>query len=420
MMETQVLALRMLAPAFLGNSEQAGQWRTPPFKALLRQWWRVAYAADRQFRVDVAAMRQQEGRLFGNAWLENAADERKSDGWKGNGRKSNGHCKSQVRIRLDRWDMGKETRERWGQKDQNDKLTHPEVPKPIGPLLYLGFGPLGVAQEARGRGGYVTVLKHNAALQSGESAVLSLAFPKTEALLLKQALALMDRYGTVGGRSRNGWGSFLLNSETGTSETVTSETVNSRTLNSNTGSELARPPFSAIRDWREALELDWPHALGHDERGPLVWQTSPHADWQAVMRDLAKLKIALRTQFVFTTGPKAPYPEARHWLSHPVTNHNVGSWRQARLPNSLRFKVRPAPHDPSLLVGTVFHMPCQPPAGFDPKRDLLEQTWRSVHGLLDELTQSASARGYSTIDDRPRLAKLKPLLDSLSLQRIPE
>lgn len=27
-------------PAFLGNAEQQAQWRTPPFKALIRQWWR--------------------------------------------------------------------------------------------------------------------------------------------------------------------------------------------------------------------------------------------------------------------------------------------------------------------------------------------------------------------------------------------
>lgn len=33
-------------PAFLGNAEQQAQWRTPPFKALLRQWWRVVKAPD--------------------------------------------------------------------------------------------------------------------------------------------------------------------------------------------------------------------------------------------------------------------------------------------------------------------------------------------------------------------------------------
>ena len=48
-------------PAFLGNAEQAGQWRTPPIKALLRQWWRVVYAAEHPNGVSVDAMRRAEG-----------------------------------------------------------------------------------------------------------------------------------------------------------------------------------------------------------------------------------------------------------------------------------------------------------------------------------------------------------------------
>ena len=58
-------------PAFLGDANQSGRWRTPPFKAQLRQWWRVAYAAQQQFAVNVREMREIEGRLFGHAWLEN-------------------------------------------------------------------------------------------------------------------------------------------------------------------------------------------------------------------------------------------------------------------------------------------------------------------------------------------------------------
>ncbi|MFN3630151.1 MAG: hypothetical protein ACK4XK_08895, partial [Casimicrobiaceae bacterium] len=81
--------LLFLTPAFLGNAEQNGQWRTPPIKAQLRQWWRVAYAADHGFSVNVAAMRREEGLLFGNAWIEDA------------------FCKSLVRIRLDQWEQGK-------------------------------------------------------------------------------------------------------------------------------------------------------------------------------------------------------------------------------------------------------------------------------------------------------------------------
>ena len=36
MMHEQRFTIRFEIPAFLGNAEQAGQWRTPPFTALLR------------------------------------------------------------------------------------------------------------------------------------------------------------------------------------------------------------------------------------------------------------------------------------------------------------------------------------------------------------------------------------------------
>ncbi|WP_240127205.1 hypothetical protein, partial [Thermomonas alba] len=171
-----------------------------------------------------------------------------------------------------------------------------------------------------------------AAIQAGESAVLSLAVPAQHAGRIGQALALMHRYGTVGGRSRNGWGSYALIPLEGTP-----------------GLQGALP----VRDWYRCLELDWPHAIGKDGKGPLVCQTTPHADWKALMRTLAIIKIGLRTQFRFTTGRNAPQPEARHWLAYPVTNHSVGPWGgSARLPNQLRFKVRLAP-DGRQLVGVI-------------------------------------------------------------------
>ena len=97
--------LRFDTPAFLGNAEQNAQWRTPPIKALLRQWWRVAYAADKNFAVNLADMRREEGLLFGHAWLD--------DDWDDKGNKFAGR-KSRVLIRLDQvsdneqpgWAMG--------------------------------------------------------------------------------------------------------------------------------------------------------------------------------------------------------------------------------------------------------------------------------------------------------------------------
>jgi CRISPR-associated protein Cmr1 len=358
--------VQFTTPAFLGNAEQDGQWRTPPFKALLRQWWRVAYAAGRhEDRNLVAEMRRHEGELFGVA-ADDAAGSRKS----------------LIRIRLNRWDLGKETKQRWGQQDLGPgaKVEHREVPQPIGPLLYLGYGPLApveVRKPGARRPEYATVLKHNAAVQAKESAQLSLAFPDAHAAWIVSALGLMHHYGTIGGRSRNGWGSFTLIPATGQPPA----------LDTALDQRLSRP-------WRHALALDWPHAIGRDDRGLLAWQTSEaFDDWRAVMRRLAEIKIGLRTQFAFTTGRNAPGPEQRHWLSYPVTKHNVADWRERgrgdlRLPNSLRFKIRPDPD--GRLRGVIFHVPCLPPQQFHPDLHIIEGVWQRVHAFLDAPAQQIS------------------------------
>lgn len=85
-------------PAFLGNAEQQAQWRTPPFKALLRQWWRVAKAKESGY--DHLRLREAEGLLFGNAWLEPV-----------NGKAR--HRRSDVRIRLVPWEDGTLSSQYW-------------------------------------------------------------------------------------------------------------------------------------------------------------------------------------------------------------------------------------------------------------------------------------------------------------------
>jgi CRISPR-associated protein Cmr1 len=380
-------------PAFLGNADQNGQWRTPPFKALLRQWWRVAYAAEQRFTVKVTEIRREEGLLFGNAWLSHQ---------EGN-RDVADHRKSLVRIRLDRWDEGK--LKSW---QPLATVGHPEVRFPVGSDLYLGYGPVTLP-----RGSDQPKLKSNAAIQVGESAKLSIAIPsthqdagirqllETNAPRIERALWLMDRYGTLGGRSRNGWGSFalrpLLQAEEGWGE----------------GALPSRP-------WRDCLALDWPHAIGQDEKGALIWQTNPFDDWKSLMRELAIVKIGLRTQFKFPDAqPPHPQPLERHWLSYPVTRHSTKAFdRNARLPNSLRFKVRKLPD--GKLVGVVFHVPCLPPPEFKPDRNAIQAMWKNVHALLDELARPTTERAYRSVADAARRTQLKPSLDTLTLQRISE
>lgn len=335
-MKTLSYTLRFNSPAFLGNADQSAQWRTPPIKAQLRQWWRVAVAQELDYRVDT--LRQREAALFGVA----------ADG-------ADSH-QSLLRLRLSHWDDGK--LKSW---QSTGTVKHPEVPAAVGSDLYLGYGPLTFVKGAG------TAIKNNAAINAGESAALRVAVPAEHAAHIQTALWLMDRFGTLGGRSRNGWGSFSL-----------------QPAHENTAALAGNLP---TQPWQAALGRDWPHAIGTDDQGALLWQTAPFADWKQLMQELARLKIGLRTQFGFTTGKGNPAinPENRHWLSYPVTNHSVRTWdRNARLPNSLRFKVRPAPSDPKKVVGVILHMPCLPPPAFYPKLQAIEGVWQAVHGFLDK------------------------------------
>ena len=344
--------VRFLCPAFLGNAEQSGQWRTPPFKALLRQWWRVAYAADHQFSVDVDRMREAEGRLFGAA-----ADAGDSN-------------RSRVRIRLDRWESG--SLKSW---QPTGVVRHPEVGangQNVGSDLYLGYGPLKFERNVG------TTLKGNAAIQVGESATLRIALTREagdeQSARIAKALALMNLYGTLGGRSRNGWGSFVLEPLDGSS-----------VLPLSLGTSLLRP-------WRQALGFDWPHVIGQDQNGALIWLTEAFPDWKAAMRRLAAIKIGLRTQFKFP-DERSPHqqPRDRHWLSYPVTNHRVSQWGdRLRLPNSLRFKLRRDSPNSAKLRGVVFHVPCMPPRDFNPSQQAIVLVWQRVHQFLDDPAQTLS------------------------------
>jgi CRISPR-associated protein Cmr1 len=341
-MLTQSLTLTFVCPAFLGNAEQSSQWRTPPFKALLRQWWRIAYASSVNFKIDVEQMRQLEGELFGIA-----GDEQDSTAGK-----------SKVRIRFSSWAPGK--LDHW---TAGEKINHPEVSQGrVGSDLYLGYGPL---KFELGN----VALKNGSAIDQKQSAKISIAYPENSKDLIEQALWLINQYGTLGGRSRNGWGSFTL---TGLASSLhVSDSSKSR----------------YTRSLGKCLELDWPHALASDDKGNLIWQTSPEAEWTQVVKKLAQIKIGLRTLFIFPQAKPSGIHD-RHWLSYPVTKHQIADWDKdkLRLPNALRFKIRP---DASgKLIGVIFHVAHKPPESFKPNPQALDRIWRKVYQYLDDPDQT--------------------------------
>ncbi|PWB44783.1 MAG: hypothetical protein C3F12_10320, partial [Candidatus Methylomirabilota bacterium] len=314
-MRTLEYKVTFTTPAFLGNAEQQAQWRTPPFKALLRQWWRVAAARDCAF--NHARLREAEARLFG------AANDKGGESQK-----------SQVRLRLDIWAQGT-LQGIWG---NDPRVDHPEVGpngREVGAHLYLGYGPLRYQQG--------TALKANVAIQSGESARLRLVWPDDETAVA-DAIQLMQWFGSLGGRSRNGWGSISLEHASITAVIPAQAGIQNGLLG-----RVSRP-------LRECLELDWPHALGRSaDNHLLVWRSKEtFSDWRAAMQALAKVKIGFRTQLKL--GAQGPF-ERRHLLAYPVTNHAVQAWgNQSRLANQLRFKV--TPNAKGRVMALIYHLPC--------------------------------------------------------------
>lgn len=332
-MQTKTLALQLNSPAFLGDASQSGVWRTPPIKALLREWWRIASAP--AFGYDHKTMREAEGLLFGNAWLDDR------------------FCKSQVRIALARWNAGKP-----GWEDGDPKVTHPEVKFPVGSQLYLGYGPLVFQQGVK--------LKNNAALQITDGNTLDIAYPDTHQEAINQTLHLIDWFGTFGGRSRNAWGSLTLRPRL---SVLTPDHPQLKTI---------------VRNLEQCLSLDWPHAIGEDTKGPLIWESSAiFADWQKAMQFLARTKIAFRTHLKFVGGQPHQQPQERHLLAYPVTHHKVSArgWGgDGRLANQLRFKLFLDAAEQ--LRARIYHTPHRCPLPVQGIDELA--VWQKIHTWLDQ------------------------------------
>ena len=350
-------------PAFLGNAEQQAQWRTPPFKALLRQWWRVVKAKELGYSVD--ALRRAEGQVFGTA-----ADD-------GPGKS----LQSKVRFRLEpRADDGDKVRaweagslKQWPSGEPQER--HPEVGRPVGTELYLGYGPLDYDKATRQAklGTSKSSGKQRTAINDNVKMTLRMRLPDGLKGEIEAAMQLAAWFGTLGSRSRNAWGSLHVEARG--------------------AAGLAPLTVAALdaytREFRDSLRLDWPHAIGRDSRGPFVWHTPERLIWREVMKDLARTKIAFRTI-------AAPFPDARpgsleprHLIAYPVTNHVVqlDGWKQnGRLPNQLRFKLTRT--SGNRLQGVLVHLPCRLPEplakgarGHVPDEGEL---WGAVHRVLDD------------------------------------
>lgn len=348
-------------PAFLGNAEQNAQWRTPPFKAMLRQWWRVVKAPEVGY--DYKRLLALENSLFGSA----------GDDEKGG--------RSKVQLRLSRWDAGTLT-----ELPRMATHQHPEVQRngqnvPVGTAVYLGFGPV------------TTQGNRNAIAPEGPPVIFKLRAPASEELALRKAMQYAAWFGTLGSRARNAWGSLHMEGDgiLGWADLCDSKLIEQAPLRS-----LA----DALGD---RVASDWPHAVGLCSDGrPAVWRVAagreinpdnkviyPGFDsWRQVLEKLAALKIGFRTQFKLHSGGPHNQVEDRHILAYPITNHGLAGLSNARLSSQLRFKVAKAKD--GKFFGLITHLPCAMPRAFFERSgirppEIKQQiaVWEQVHSFLN-------------------------------------
>lgn len=296
-------------PAFIGGANQNSEWRTPPIKALMRHWWRFVWASNNRGNLDnIASLKACEGELFGDTDKQ-----------------------ALVRIRLWDWANAKD-------------IVRSQ------PYDYLRFG------KTSGTG-----------IGVNETATLLIAVPDDYENVIGSIMSHIQGYGTVGGRSRNGWGSIRL--------TLPQD---KQMLEALTNAEI-------VSDWKDAVQYGWPHAIGRDVRGALIWQTKEYPKWESVMNQLAELRKVINRE--------SKTSDSRHLLSYPVTQNKKLKSVVERMPSALRFKVRSNQvSGKRIYTGIVYFVPSTPKEVFRRYGPDVIRSWEQVFNFLDNGTKNTLKR----------------------------
>lgn len=316
-------------PAFLGNAEQSAQWRTPPFKSLLRQWWRVAYAAEKNFAVPVDEIRHEEGVLFGHAWLED-------DQFMRNGKLvKTAARKSSVRIRLEsEYGQGSNA---WGYGTQKGVA-------PLSTGLDTSYAWFGLIKRGDGQPDRTAISGAN---KNEAIRMLRIAIPDDIEPTFRKTMQLIDAFGLLGSRSRGGWGALHVGGV--------------EALSANNMKRYAR-------HLDNCLENDWAASLALDEGGLCIWHSkSTFNSWDKAMKAIASERKQVRSALKVNVDLRPA----------------LGFASPGRMPSPLRWKVIPGQNGD--LTVRVFAMPHRLPDGCGKslREEQLQRAWKIVCDTLD-------------------------------------
>lgn len=328
-LEKLAFDVEFLSPTFLGGADQHAELRSAPFKNLLRQWWRVANG-----HRSATDLRKIEGELFGTVLGDNSAQA------------------SQVRLVLEK---GKIFSIANKLPNLQPRLNHPNVKVPVDRLLYLGYGPISKITRD-----FIT---------PGSVVNIAIYIKKSTTEMFEKTISLLHHFGTIGSRSRNGFGSISLNIK--------------NKIQLSSLPQLIKENIS-FADRMTQENKTYPAQLCLDEKNLLCWEYMPDNPidvkkaWQEILHNFAEIYMKTRTQFKFTAKNEL---EARHLLGYPAgQNHVVAGWG-SRMPSQLRLMVKR--NEQEQIVGRILHLAHPIPKKWDNKLGAQTDIWKKVHSFLD-------------------------------------
>ena len=220
--------------------------------------------------------------------------------------------------------------------------------------VYLGFGSVLLPKKEN----RPNVQLRGKAIEPDEQQARLQLFAAEITKDLDETLQLVSWFGTLGSRSRNGWGSVRLHPVDDAPIVADVPGV---------GDPLLK---KVSRAWEDCLRLDWPHALGTSNGKPLIWLSQGYPDWRKAIGCLANIRVEVRRIAKNFLGPK-----------------NIGGIHASQL----RFKVVRTAQGLRVLAA---HFPCMVPEVFLHERVLdaaqknwllsnQAQVWMAIHQHLD-------------------------------------
>lgn len=352
--ETGLFTVEVLTPMFLGGADGNGELRSPPFKNALRYWWRLT-----QGEVPPNQLIEKEQVLFGGVNEDGAMESGRS--------------------RVDVVVKGDVKKDKKGKPIYiGEKINLEAGGKKVSLSAYLGMGPVHF------RGTY-----EKAPILAGESFSLSVTWPREQKDEILDAISMFAHFGGLGSRSRNGWGSIRLSSESPNPDDTKENplapcTASSSTVKLRTFGDLYKKYGEDIgRIFKQ--DKKYPFKLGirgsTDNPHPLLWKIASGSTWKHVMQKAAEHYMDVR-QVLKLPKTKPSGVQKRHIVGYPVTNHNVHQWGggNGRMPSQLRIVIR---KNKDQYSSYFFHLPhlIAPPwnAGLGSQLSV----WSEIHSWLD-------------------------------------